>query len=131
MPDDVLGRINAALEDWENGDDAARWQPDGGPDELAGPEWTAYCAPGHLTTATLMLALTGQPAARVQESAILQGPDVVLVNNAATGEALSLDPLPLEFAPPPRRFDPLQRLCEDIAWRGYLSRRPYLPVTGI
>lgn len=32
--DEVLRRINAELEDWERRD-AARWRPDGGPDELA------------------------------------------------------------------------------------------------
>lgn len=28
-PGDILGRIDAALEDWERGEDAARWRPEG------------------------------------------------------------------------------------------------------
>jgi hypothetical protein len=44
VPDDVLGRIDGVLEDWERGPDVARWHADGGPDDLA--EWVAYCAPG-------------------------------------------------------------------------------------
>jgi hypothetical protein len=31
----VLADIDSALEDWEDGEDAAEWHADGGPDELA------------------------------------------------------------------------------------------------
>ena len=33
--DQVIADIDAALEDWEDGEDAAEWHADGGPDELA------------------------------------------------------------------------------------------------
>jgi hypothetical protein len=33
-PDQTLARIDATLEDWEDGEDAAQWCANGGPDEL-------------------------------------------------------------------------------------------------
>jgi hypothetical protein len=90
MPDDVLGRIDGALEDWERGPDVARWHADGGPDDLA--EWVAYCAPGRRAGASLAISMSAYADAvtDVRESPILEGSGVVLVRT----EALELPPLP-------------------------------------
>jgi hypothetical protein len=90
VPDDVLGRIDAALEDWERGPDAARWHADGGPDELG--EWVAYCAPGRRVSASVAVGMSAYASAvtSVRESPFLEGPGVVLVRT----EALELPPMP-------------------------------------
>jgi hypothetical protein len=38
-PDSVLAGIDATLQSWETGEDAAQWHADGGPDELAEEEY--------------------------------------------------------------------------------------------
>jgi len=93
MPDDVLGRIDAALEGWEHGPDVARWHAGGGPDELDElGEWVAFCAPGRRVSASLAIGLSAYADAvtDVRESPILEGPGVVLIRT----EALELPPLP-------------------------------------
>jgi hypothetical protein len=122
VPDDVLGRIDGALEDWERGPDVARWHADGGPDDLA--EWVAYCAPGRRAGASLAISMSAYAHAvtDVRESPILEGSGVVL----ARTEALELPPLP-----------PLAFPCHpEPDWRlGYLVaasvNRPMSLLSGV
>jgi hypothetical protein len=97
MPHDVLGRIDAALEDWEHGPDVARWHADGGPDELTDPpKWVAYCAPGHRAEGAEIAGLYAQNVTDVRESPVLEGSDIVLVR----ATPLSLPPMsPVTFRP--------------------------------
>jgi hypothetical protein len=98
MPDDMLGRIDAALEGWEHGPDAARWHADGGPGELTEPpKWVAYCAPGHRAEAAEIAGLCAQNVTDVRESPVLEGSSIVL----ARATPLSLPPMsPVTFRPP-------------------------------
>jgi hypothetical protein len=96
-------------------------------------DWTAYCAPGHRAHAAIVLALKGKDLTAIEETAALQGSDIILVNNTAIEEAFKPDRL-FEMSPPTgilarSPFDPLRMLCEDLAREP--GRRLFLPVTGV
>jgi hypothetical protein len=132
MPDDMLGRINAALEDWEHGPDAARWRPGGTlgwPADLSlpeGTEWVALCAPGCRVGTALILGVLCDGAGNVtdvRESPLIEGREIVLVNTA-TLDWLAR-PVPVTFsesAAPPWRFDYAVRRPRPL-----LSLRECLP----
>lgn len=96
------------------------------------PAAVTRCAPGRRLDAAIVLALKGEQVTAVKESRMLEGDDIILVNETAIADAL--DPGRLyEMIPPSgyldrSPFDPLRVLCEDMA-REYLSR-PFV-MTGI
>jgi rhodanese-related sulfurtransferase len=103
MPDDVLGRINAALEDWEHGPDAARWRAEGGPDDLDA-KWAAYCAHGRRSIAALVLTAAGVEVNEINETWALEGSEVVLVRMGTP-------------ALPPMVLSPVAPPCQHADWR--------------
>jgi hypothetical protein len=134
-PDPVLDSIDHALRDYETSADAMRWTPDAEKiaaeqEREAGNGWTAYCAPGHSLLGALVLALRGENVTGIEETAVLQGSEIILVNQDAIADALSLDRLPPVSEPggilSRPAFDPLRMLCEDAA---SLSARN--PVTSL
>jgi hypothetical protein len=135
-PDPVLDLIDHALRDYETSADAMHWTPDGQKTAAAreaGSNWTAWCAPGRRAITEIVLFFYGENVTAIEETAALQGSDIVLVNQAAIAGAIEVAMPPFEFTPltglsarPP--MDPLRFLCEDMARKSLREQLPLMPL---
>jgi hypothetical protein len=60
------------------------------------PRWSAYCARGRKAYAALALMLEGREVTAITETAAIEGGGIILINDAAIEEALTL-PAGYEF----------------------------------
>lgn len=91
--------------------------------------WTAYCAPGRRAHAAIVLALKGEDVTGIKENQVLQGSDIILVNDAAIEEAYKADwsfEMSLFRPAPPW----LGTLLEDMA-RASWNQPSCVPLIGI